>query len=66
MESVRNIVAKALTLNNFRVTGLDPAAPLFLKTSPDSIRSTDAKFVDIIHTCGFVLGEIWPRFYNLF
>lgn len=44
-----------------RITGLDPASPLYWKWSPDAIRETDGRFVDIIHTCGEALGEIWPR-----
>ncbi|XP_031639722.1 pancreatic triacylglycerol lipase-like [Contarinia nasturtii] len=44
-----------------RITGLDPAAPLYLKWSYDAIRITDAPFVDIIHTNGERLGESWAR-----
>lgn len=44
-----------------RITGLDPAAPLYIKWSYDAIQITDAKFVDIIHTNGEGLGEIWAR-----
>ncbi|XP_047984909.1 inactive pancreatic lipase-related protein 1-like [Leguminivora glycinivorella] len=43
----------------FRITGLDPARPLFeLPQLPDDFRldRTDAIFVDIIHTCAGVLG----------
>lgn len=37
------------TLN--RITGLDPAGPLFIKAAPDQrVNKTDAKMVDIIHT----------------
>lgn len=46
----------------YRVTGLDPAAPLYLKWSYDAIRKTDAPFVDIIHTNGERLGEAWARY----
>lgn len=44
-----------------RITGLDPAAPLYLKWSYDAIRISDAPFVDIIHTNGERLGESWAR-----
>lgn len=44
-----------------RITGLDPAAPLYIKWSYDAIQITDATFVDIIHTNGEGLGEIWAR-----
>lgn len=44
-----------------RITGLDPAAPLYIKYSYDAIQITDATFVDIIHTNGEALGEIWAR-----
>ncbi|CAH2244753.1 jg5590 [Pararge aegeria aegeria] len=43
----------------FRITGLDPARPLFeLPIMPPDYRldKTDADFVDIIHTCGGVFG----------
>ncbi|XP_062527507.1 phospholipase A1 [Bombyx mori] len=46
-----------LTIN--RITGLDPARPLFEYPSRDDsekLDSSDAKFVDVIHTCGGVLG----------
>lgn len=44
-----------------RITGLDPALPLFLRNSPDSLTRKDASFVDCIHTCGGLLGEVWTR-----
>lgn len=44
-----------------RVTGLDPAGPLFLPTARDAIWPMDAQFVDIIHTCVGILGETEPR-----
>ncbi|XP_017879113.1 pancreatic triacylglycerol lipase-like [Ceratina calcarata] len=45
-----------------RITGLDPALPgIHLLTSDDSrLDPTDAKFVDIIHSCGGVLGYLQP------
>lgn len=47
--------------SNLRITGLDPAAPLFTNSSADAIKQSDGQFVDVIHTCGYSLGEIWPR-----
>lgn len=44
-----------------RATGLDPAAPLYIQWSTDAIQLTDATFVDIIHTNGNALGEMWAR-----
>nr|XP_034827052.1 pancreatic lipase-related protein 2-like [Maniola hyperantus] len=43
----------------FRITGLDPARPLFeVPIMPPDFRldKSDAEFVDIIHTCGGVYG----------
>lgn len=33
-----------------RITGLDPALPLFTPISPDRLQRNDAKFVDVIHS----------------
>lgn len=44
-----------------RVTGLDPALPLFLPNSPDSLHRSAAVFVDVIHTDYPVFGDITPR-----
>lgn len=44
-----------------RSKGLDPAFPLYMFSSPSSrLSATDAKFVDVIHTDGGVLGFPWP------
>lgn len=45
-----------------RVTGLDPAMPGFHLLASDKTRldSTDAMFVDVIHSCGGVLGFLQP------
>ena len=45
-----------------RVTGLDPALPGFhlLQTDKGRLSPDDAKFVDIIHSCGGVLGYMQP------
>lgn len=61
-------------MNDFsrRITGLDPAGPGFffpLKTQPDHLRSTDAQFVDIIHSdaglygqpCATGTADFWPN-----
>lgn len=41
--------------------GLDPAFPLYVFSSPSTrLSATDAKFVDVIHTDGGVLGFPWP------
>lgn len=50
--------------------GLDPAGPLFyLTTSVDKLDSTDAQFVEVIHSCAGLLGypfslghaDYWPN-----
>lgn len=47
-----------------RITGLDPAGPAFetpyLKDAEERLDSTDANFVDIIHTCAGSLGILRP------
>ena len=45
-----------------RITGLDPAYPVIhkLATIDDRLDSSDAVFVDIIHSCGGVLGFFDP------
>lgn len=45
-----------------RVTGLDPALPGFhlLTSEKTRLDRTDATFVDIIHSCGGVLGFLQP------
>lgn len=45
-----------------RITGLDPALPGFHLLTSDKTRldPTDAIFVDIIHSCGGVLGYLKP------
>lgn len=44
-----------------RVTGLDPALPLFAPNSLDSLQSNAGAFVDVIHTDFPVFGDITPR-----
>ncbi|XP_058804306.1 uncharacterized protein LOC131671704 [Phymastichus coffea] len=42
-----------------RITGLDPAMPFFITVSKDEkLDSSDAEFVDVIHTNAFVQGKI--------
>lgn len=42
-----------------RITGLDPAMPLFtFVTSDNRLDETDAEFVDVFHTNAFVQGKI--------
>lgn len=47
-----------------RITGLDPARPAYetpyLKDTEERLDSTDANFVDVIHTCAGGLGFIRP------
>ncbi|XP_063697711.1 uncharacterized protein LOC134828659 [Culicoides brevitarsis] len=53
-----------------RITGLDPAKPLFTDKDPNTrLDSTDAKYVDVVHSCAGVLGsedslgtaDFWPN-----
>ena len=40
--------------------GLDPAGPLFPDNPVKRMDAADAEFVDVIHTCGNVLGYAEP------
>lgn len=57
---VANFVAN--NLKNFkipRITGLDPALPLFITASQqDKLDQSDARFVDVIHTNALIQGKI--------
>lgn len=44
-----------------RVTGLDPALPLFAADANDGLQSNAAIFVDVIHTGYPVFGDNTPR-----
>ncbi|KAH8365832.1 hypothetical protein KR093_005247 [Drosophila rubida] len=44
-----------------RITGLDPALPLFSSHSDDSLQAHAARFVDVIHTDYPVFGDLTPR-----
>ncbi|KAL1117634.1 hypothetical protein AAG570_003949 [Ranatra chinensis] len=39
-----------------RITGLDPASPLFSYDESDRLCERSAAFVDVVHTCGLMLG----------
>ncbi|KAF6211247.1 hypothetical protein GE061_014364 [Apolygus lucorum] len=39
-----------------RITGLDPALPLFLVGGEDTLSTRAANFVEVVHTCGRVAG----------
>ncbi|KAK3929436.1 Lipase member H [Frankliniella fusca] len=41
-----------------RITGLDPAMPLFLVLKNDRLGKGDAELVDVIHTCAGLLGIV--------
>ena len=44
-----------------RITGLDPAMPLFVTVSDDEkLDKSDAKFVDVFHTNAFIQGKVEP------
>ncbi|KAF4517958.1 hypothetical protein B566_EDAN005325 [Ephemera danica] len=55
--SGKNVVTAPLG----RITGLDPALPLFDLDKPDErLNATDANYVDVIHSCGGFLGFLQP------
>nr|AIY34730.1 lipase 2 [Lygus lineolaris] len=39
-----------------RISGLDPALPLFLVGGEDTLSTRAANFVEVVHTCGHVAG----------
>ncbi|KAE8752643.1 hypothetical protein FOCC_FOCC000765 [Frankliniella occidentalis] len=41
-----------------RITGMDPAMPLFLVLRDDRLAKTDAELVDVIHSCSGLLGIV--------
>lgn len=45
-----------------RISGLDPAGPIYCGSTTDNhaLKSSDAHFVDVIHTDGGVFGCILP------
>ncbi|KOB78570.1 Vitellogenin-1, partial [Operophtera brumata] len=56
---IMGIAAFHSNLSVDRITGMDPARPLFeypSRDDPAKLDSKDARFVDIIHTCAGVLG----------
>ncbi|XP_063708820.1 pancreatic lipase-related protein 2-like [Culicoides brevitarsis] len=42
------------------IYGVDPAGPLFFQNSTDRLTPEDAKYVEVIHTCGGRLGTDFP------
>ncbi|VVC40073.1 Hypothetical protein CINCED_3A010000 [Cinara cedri] len=66
---VAGFAGKALKLNDItvgRITGLDPASPLFrelLSASLSSLSADDATFVDVVHTDG---ARVWSEGFGLF
>ncbi|XP_022814507.1 lipase member H-like [Spodoptera litura] len=61
---VMGIAASQTKMRVNRITGLDPARPFFEFPShlndSEKLDSSDADFVDIIHTCGGLLGFLSP------
>lgn len=56
-KAVQNLTSS----NVARITGLDPANPLFLPTDPEGrLTNTDADLVVALHTDGFVFGYFYP------
>ncbi|KAK9501963.1 hypothetical protein O3M35_012583 [Rhynocoris fuscipes] len=54
---VSGTAGKFITIGKLaRITGLDPAYPLFAEDHNDRLKIDSAKFVDVIHTCGKYLG----------
>lgn len=56
-------VGSAITSGKLgRITGFDPALPGFHLFASDKTRLdlTDATFVDVIHSCGGILGYLQP------
>lgn len=45
-----------MRVNYFRITGLDPAGPLFTPNSTVFLTKEDAEFVDVIHTDAGIYG----------
>ena len=54
-------IGKHLNGTLARITGLDPALPLFTHRSKDALQTSDAQFVDVIHTDFPVFGDLTPR-----
>ncbi|XP_078681672.1 pancreatic lipase-related protein 2-like [Branchiostoma floridae x Branchiostoma belcheri] len=53
--------AKSRGLTVARISGLDPAGPLFRRARADNrLDRSDATFVDVIHTDIFLLGKLKP------
>ena len=52
-------IGKATNQLDFLI-GLDPASPLFFEESKDLLRQSDARYVEVIHTCTMSLGYEKP------
>ncbi|KAK9507401.1 hypothetical protein O3M35_007264 [Rhynocoris fuscipes] len=58
---VSNYVAHYLPFKLQRITGLDPALPLFYTNLANHrLDSSDAEFVDVIHTNALFQGQVFP------
>lgn len=61
---IAGYVGKYMSKKLGRITGLDPARPAYetpyLKDTENRLDTTDANFVDIIHTCAGSLGFLRP------
>uniref|UniRef100_A0A1B6MCA6 Lipase domain-containing protein n=1 Tax=Graphocephala atropunctata TaxID=36148 RepID=A0A1B6MCA6_9HEMI len=58
---IAGVVGESVTFGNLsRITGLDPAAPLFGSDPEGRLDPTDAQFVDVIHSAGGYVGYYKP------
>ncbi|XP_046666900.1 pancreatic triacylglycerol lipase-like [Homalodisca vitripennis] len=58
---IAGVVGESVTFGNIsRITGLDPAAPLFGSDPKGRLDPTDAQFVDVIHSAGGYIGYYNP------
>ncbi|XP_022170464.1 lipase member H-A-like [Myzus persicae] len=58
---IAGYAGKRLEGNVHRITGLDPAKPMFsIKRPAERLDRTDAQFVDVVHTTRLVMGQHKP------